>query len=302
MDNKEILYELSLKFNTLKMYDNTIKQMIKNSIASEKNIDKVREERNDIEKEIEWLLNPKNDCGVKTGIKNPSISENKFLKEANKSNDYDFDGAEENVYELGLDEMPYEGSYEYLPSLEEKAEQINEGIKDKKPHLADIQDKISNSKWISCSNFIFRFPKDEINIDEWRVSSFFYSLNNITQNCSCNIYDEERDNSKLGGAFYVSVNDFSEQIDNANYNILPQIILDLYKNPVIEKNIHVDIIDNNGGLLYTIVFQKCKFVGVSGSISCFDYTNTALNKTELGFIFKNIVILAPNEELECDNQ
>ncbi len=35
MENNEMLYEISLKYNTLKMYENTLNEMKKNGVASE---------------------------------------------------------------------------------------------------------------------------------------------------------------------------------------------------------------------------------------------------------------------------
>ena len=284
MDNKEMLYEISLKYNTLKMYDNTIEQMKKN--GSDSSVEAIEKERDTVEKELIELLNPKNDCNVKTGIKNPSLNNgNEFLKkvqenyEKRKEEDkYYFDEEYEDEYEIGLDEYPYEES--------------------NKPRLSDVQDKMSNSTWINSSNFIVRFPKDEINIDEWRVASFSYSLDTpALKNCSCNNYYEEEKDDSIGGGFFVTVNDFSEKIDDTRYNILSNIVLDLYKNPKVNKNIHVDIIDNNGGLLYTLVFEKCIFRGTNGVSGMFDYSHSELSSKKLIFNFKNIVILAPNEDL-----
>ena len=168
-----------------------------------------------------------------------------------------------------------------------------------RPKYADIQDKISNSKWISSSNFIFRFPKNEINIDEWRVANFSYLLSGPKSTCSCNPWDDNDDDSdNVGGSLYVQVNDFAEKVNEYQYNILSNIFLELLKNPIIVGNICVDVIDNGGDLLYTIVFEKCRFTGNGGgSISMFDYGSTALNKVNFSFTFKNILFLAPNEHL-----
>ena len=172
-----------------------------------------------------------------------------------------------------------------------------------RPKYADIQDKISNSKWISSSNFIFRFPKDEINIDEWRVASFSYLLSGPKSSCSCNVWDEynEDDSDNVGGNLYVQVNDFAEKVNEYQYNILSNIYLELIKNPIIVNDICVDIIDNGGDLLYTIVFKKCRFVGNGGgSFSMFDYGSTSLNKMNFAFTFKNIEFLAPDDAFEDD--
>ena len=168
-----------------------------------------------------------------------------------------------------------------------------------RPRYADVQDKISNSKWISSSNFIFRFPKDEINIDEWRVASFSYLISGPKSSCSCNPWDgTDEDDDKVGGSLFVQVNDFAEKVNNYQYNILANIYLELLKNPIVVGDICVDIIDNGGDLLYTIVFEKCRFTGNGGgSLSMFDYGSTALNKMNFSFIFKNILFLAPNEDL-----
>ena len=301
MDNKEMLYEISLKYNTLKMYDNTIEQMKKN--GSDKSIEEIKKERDAVEKELQSLLSLEthsiNENGYRT---NPKIRKNEFLKKANeeltKPKKYYYEDQDEDIPEHGLDEYPYNDfDYEY----EEESD-----VEENRPRLADIQDKISNSTWISSSNFIFKFPKDEINIDEWRVSSFSYTLNPIhfTSSCSCNEYDDEDETpkrTKHGGSLFVVINDFSEQIDEYQYNILTQIILSLYENPVIENDIYADIIDNNGNLLYTLVFEKCKFVGTNGGlVSNFDYGVTSLNKMNLTFMFKNLIVLAPNEELSKD--
>ena len=286
MDNKEMLYEISLKYNTLKMYDNTIEQMKKN--GSDSSVETIEKERDEVEKELIELLNPAvksaNDDGYRV---NPKIeNDNEFLKkvhenyEKRKEEDkYYFDEESEDEYEIGLDEYPYEES--------------------NKPRLSDAQDKMSNSTWINSSNFIVRFPKDEINIDEWRVASFSYSLDNPAyKKCSCNnYYEEEEKDDSIGGNFFVRVNDFSEKIDDTRYNILSNIVLDLYRNPKINKNIYVDIIDNNGELLYTIVFEKCVFTGTNGVSGVFDYGHSELSSKELMFNFKNVVILAPNEDL-----
>lgn len=298
MDNKELLYEISLKYNTLKMYDNTIDQMIKNG-ASDKSLEAIESERANLENEFEQLLSPKtesiNDGGYRT---NPKIDkENEFLKKVHE--DYE-KRKDEYEYEVGygVDEYPYDDNWgdDEDPPIEEE--------ENNRPRLADIQDKISNSKWISSSNFIFRFPKDEIDVDEWRVSSFSYTLNAPKTSCYCSPYDEydEKPTDKIGGNLYVKINDFSEKINDYQYNILSKIYLNLTKNPVLNSNIYVDVIDNGGDLLYTMVFEKCRFIGTGGGcVGSFAYDRTDLNCMNFCFDFKNIVILAPNENLRREN-
>ena len=298
MDNKELLYEISLKYNTLKMYDNTIDQMIKNG-ASDKSLEAIESERANLENEFEQLLSPKtesiNDGGYRT---NPKIDkENEFLKKVHE--DYE-KRKDEYEYEVGygVDEYPYDDNWgdDEDPPIEEE--------ENNRPRLADIQDKISNSKWISSSNFIFRFPKDEIDVDEWRVSSFSYTLNAPKTSCYCSPYDEydEKPTDKIGGNLYVKINDFFENINDYQYNILSKIYLNLTKNPVLNSNIYVDVIDNGGDLLYTMVFEKCRFIGTGGGcVGSFAYDRTDLNCMNFCFDFKNIVILAPNENLRREN-
>ncbi len=302
MNKKEMLYEISLKYNTLKMYDNTLEQMKKNGINSKKAIEEIKRERDSIEKEFEILLDSKTEDVNKNGYRtNPKIEkENEFLKKANEElnrpKKYYYDDQDEDIPEHGLDEFPYDYDYD-----EDYSDEIDEELKEEnKPRLADVQDKISNSTWISSSNFIFRFPKDEINIDEWRVSSFSYCLNQIYgKMCSCDDYDDEKPKEiKHGGNLYVSVNNFSEKINDYQYNILAKTVLSLFENNVIENNLCADIIDNSGNILYTIVFEKCRFVGTNGVANTFDYKNTSLSQMHLTFSFKNIVILAPNEKLK----
>ena len=264
MDNKELLYELSLKYNTLKMYDNTIGQMIKNG-ASDKSLEAIEKERETIEKEFEQLLNQKtesiNDGGHRT---NPKIDgENEFLKKVHENYEKRKDEYEYEV-DYSVDEYPYDDNWgdDEDPPIEEE--------ENNRPRLSDIQDKISNSKWISSSNFIFRFPKDEIDVDEWRVSSFSYTLNAPKTSCFCSPYDEydEKPTDKIGGNLYVKINDFSEKIND----------------------------------YHTIVFEKCRFVGTGGGcVSSFAYDRTDLNSMNFCFEFKNIVILAPNEKLRKED-
>jgi len=306
MDNNELLYEISLKYNTLKMYENTLNEMKKNGVASEEAIKKIESEKNETENELKELLNPKtksiNENGYRTNPKNNE--ENEFLLELNKRHEsrQKYRNSEsffDDVTENGVAEEEY-----MFESYDTTYNHLDEAVN--KPRLAEIQDKISNSKWISSSNFILRFPKDEIDIDEWRVSSFFYILNNPSKQCSCNYYGdgEEEEDLYLRGVLHVSVNDFSEKINDDNYNILTKIILDLYRMPVIKKDIRAEIIDNNGNLLYTIVFEKCVFTPgytSGGTLGKFDYKITDLHKIDLAFTFKDVIILAPNEDLkkEC---
>ena len=88
MDNKEMLYELSLKYNTLKMYENTLDQMKKNGVSSDESIARIEQEKQAVESELIELLNPKTEV-VESGKKSPSICDgNEFIKAQKKKAEY----------------------------------------------------------------------------------------------------------------------------------------------------------------------------------------------------------------------
>jgi hypothetical protein len=163
--------------------------------------------------------------------------------------------------------------FDVIPTKEEIIAKREKEMEGKKPTYADIQEKISNSQWISCSNFIVRFDNDKINIASWRVSGFYYRCDN---NLS------------------VTVNDFSEKNEDGSYNILMQIVSKL-TNYRCAGNICVDIIDNSGELLYKMVFEGCDFTYADND--GFTYESTALRKVILNFHYKRLHILSPNEKL-----
>lgn len=252
MDSKEILYEISLKYNTLKMYENTIEQMKKNGNNGH-SIDKIELEKKAVENELAELLNPDFD--------NDNVqSENKFLKEANKQLEYDDIYAGNNSF------------------FDEIAKQVNDAkLYGKKPTYSDIQDKISNAKWISRSNFIVRFPKNEVDIEEWRVAGFYYN------------YPSD---SSQKGEIRINVNDFSEKKEDGKYRILSNIVNKLYSHKVKPVgDIYVDVIDNNGEKLYTLRFTNCTFEEVYPD--AFGYDSTALRRFELCFKYDNVIVHSP---------
>ena len=275
MDNKEMLYEISLKYNTLKMYDNTIEQMKKNNNTGD-SLNTIIKERDVIEKELVSLLDPKLATPINSCAKDPSISEeklngNKFIQATKKRCEYKklYD-IRNNFYDnISLKNM----SFDVIPTKEEIIAKREKEMEGKKPTYADIQEKISNSQWISCSNFIVRFDNDKINIASWRVSGFYYRCDN---NLS------------------VTVNDFSEKNEDGSYNILMQIVSKL-TNYRCAGNICVDIIDNSGELLYKMVFEGCDFTYADND--GFTYESTALRKVILNFHYKRLHILSPNEKL-----
>jgi len=286
-----MLYEISLKYNTLKMYENTLEQMRKNGVAKEESILKIENERNEVEKELVELLNPLCKTINLNGYRNdPKIDvENKFIKEANKRGEhkkmYDIrNDFFENITKPSENDSPIKYRDESKDELK-KAEY-------KKPTFADVQEKISNSQWISCSNFIVRFPKDEIDIDSWRVSGFYYKLKQNSK-CLSNRSGCER------GEISVIVNDFAEKREDGTYNILSKIIEKLYKYKIIVLgDIFVDVINNSGELLYTLCFTKCIFNGANPD--AFSYESTDLRKFYLDFTYDNVHVLAPDEELKKD--
>ena len=253
MDSKEMLYEISLKYNTLKMYENTIEQMKKNGNNGH-SIDKIELEKKAVENELAELLNPNFD--------NEDVQpENKFLKEANKQSEYnDIYGGDKNFFDELTKPVDNIISYE------------------KKPAYADVQEKISNAKWISRSNFILRFPKDKVDIEAWRVSGFYY------------VYETEVSKGELR----IIVNDFSEKKENGKYNILSRTVNNLYINKKIPiGSVYVDVIDNNGEQLYTLQFTKCTFEDAYPD--AFGYDSTSLRRFELCFKYDNIRVISPNE-------
>ena len=275
MDNKEMLYEISLKYNTLKMYDNTIEQMKKNNNTGD-SLNSIIKERDVIEKELVSLLDPKLATPINSCAKDPSISEeklngNKFIQATKKRCEYKklYD-IRNNFYDnISLKNM----SFDVIPTKEEIIAKREKEMEGKKPTYADIQEKISNSQWISCSNFIVRFDNDKINIASWRVSGFYYRCDN---NLS------------------VTVNDFSEKNEDGSYNILMQIVSKL-TNYRCAGNICADIIDNSGELLYKMIFEGCDFTYADND--GFTYESTALRKVILNFHYKRLHILSPNEKL-----
>ena len=263
MDYNEKLYEISLKYNTLKMYENTLSQMRKNGNSKSSSFERINKEKEETENELLGLLKIDNE--------NADVDKNKFIeKVTNKEKLYCnnfFDSIDSNDYELEVDD-----------------EQDEENDAIEKPKFSDIQEKISASQWIGCQNFIVKFPRRELNIDEWRVSSFNYYLNTDRVNSKC-----------ISGELEIVVNDFSYADDNGNNVILSKMIEDMYRKPSDYSigNIYVNIVDCAGNELHTISFTKCKFV--SANFSDFDYSKSDLRKVIIHFYFEDVNILSPDE-------
>ena len=283
-----MLYEISLKYNTLKMYENTLEQMRKNGVGNEESFSKIEGEKNMVEKELVELLNPNLSTEVNSNAKDPSLScDNKFLQEAKKIGEY------KNLYDIRKDffddiTKPVEEDSPLRYKDESKGE-VKEAEYNK-PTLADVQDKISNSQWISYSNFIVEFPKKEIDIDEWRVSNFFYR-NKQTVPCS------SQKATTCGGELDISINDFAEKREDGTYNILAKTVhkLETTSRAHVIGNITVSVINNGGDLLYIMIFENCRFVG--SDADGFTYDSVGLRKVILKFDYDEIHILAPNEKL-----
>ena len=276
-----MLYEISLKFNTLKMYENTIEQMKANGRDNTDSFKKIVAEKEQTEKELKKLLDPNftesdNPQGYRN---NPKIEkENKFLEKAKKTGEY-----------KGLYDIRKNFFADLKPLGDGKSQIIYrkaEVPEDKKPRLADIQEKISNYQWISSSNFIVKFPKDRVNIDEWRVSSFDYSLDKRMCRSASDC---------VAGELRIVVNDFSYVDENSNHVILSKIVEDMYKKTYsyILGNISVDVVDIAGNVLHTLLFTGCKFKDVNFGV--FDYSMSDLRKVLLIFTFENVKTLTPNE-------
>jgi len=276
-----MLYEISLKYNTLKMYENTLDQMKKNGSENTPSYTEILKEKSILEEELFELLNPKT-------LNEENTSENKFLNEVNKKAKYT---ARYNVLKTDnfFDNITKNDLVWYEMDTPDEDERKNEGEKEvKKPKFADIQDKISNSQWISCSNFIVEFPKDKIDIDEWRVSGFFYRAKPRTccsqEKCTVN-----------GGELIVTVNDFAEKREDGTYNILANIVNDLSikSKAYVIGDIYARIINNNGEELYLMRFKNCRFI--SSDADGFNYETTSLRKVILQFEYDEMIILEPDE-------
>lgn len=282
MDSKEMLYEISLKYNTLKMYENTLDQMKKNGLSGEESIKRIEQEKQTVEDELTKLLNPNTEV-IESGKNDPSLEGNKFLNEFNKKakcvSMYRtpasfFDEITKN--ELGWKTID---------------DTKNEKVTEMKPTFADIQDKIGNSQWISHSNFIFEFPKNEINIDSWRVSGFFYRKKDYNHLCS------SQKCTGTSGELFVSVNDFADKNEDGTYNILAQTVLNLEKagKAHVVGNLYAKIISNDGEELYTFCFENCRFI--CSDSDGFNYETTGLRRVNLTFEYDELHVLAPNEKL-----
>jgi hypothetical protein len=293
MDNNEMLYELSLMYNTLKMYENTLDQMRKNGVSSEESIKRIENEKQSVEAEFIELLNPSTKIN-ETGRKSPKIdekvlSENEFIKAQKTKAKY---------------KKLYDNDKNFFDSITKENELPNKVLdagndfykytfdnpNTQKPTFAEIQDNISNSQWISCSNFIVEFPKNEIDIDEWRVSSLYYRPK---QNVSC----RSQRCSFSSGELFISVNDFSDKKEDGTYKILAKIINKLSKqsNAHVVGDIHVRVISNDGDLLYTMCFENCRFI--TSDSDGFSYETTGLRKVNLTFEYDELHVLSPDEKL-----
>ena len=285
MDNKEMLYEISLKYNTLKMYENTLEQMKENGVGNEESFSKIRKEKDTVEKELAELLDPKLATLFSNPKKDPSLDENKFIQEVKKRGEY------KELYDIRKD---------FFDDVTKPTEYVDESkneIKEaeyKKPTFAGIQEKISNSQWISRSNFIVKFPKDKVDIDEWRVSGFHYTL---TKKSACGAYCS----SNYRGDIYVTVNDFSDKKEDGTYNILSKTIDKLYAYKVnVIGSIYVDVINNNGDILYTLRFTNCVFNDAEPD--SFTYDSTDLRRIGLHFTYDNIEVASPDEKFSIDDE
>lgn len=313
MDNKEMLYELALKYNTLKMYDNTIGQM-KKSNYSQKTLDRVISERDSVEKEFNELLNPelevdenRYDTYKFPKMDKEEVKSNKFINEMNKKSEI------KNLYNIKKDffdsiknkdtvksmlnkiaeEQRQNKSISYATTAEDEYERVQNELKEKKPTYADIQEKISSSQWISCSNFIVNLPKDKIDIEPWRISGFYYDSS--INECSIN-----QRNCNKRGVIYLTVNDFAEVKDDGKYVILSEIINSLSKYKVnILGDFKVDVINNDGVVLYTLCFTNCLYE--SYEADSFSYEVTCLRKFRIKFTYDELKIIAPVKKDETTN-
>lgn len=289
MDNKELLYEISLKYNTLQMYNNTIEHMKSGGVASAEAIKKVENERDIVSEELEELISPNMSTDVTTNVKSPKLgsnkSENKFVKEVTKVNkNKDLYYIKNNFFDNILKPVKDDSPIKYR----DESKDVIKTPEFKKPIYANIQDKISNTNWVYSYNFLMKFPKNEIDIDELYVTNFYY---HSKQYVSCS----SQKSSVCGGELEVTVKDFIEKRDDGSYNILMDIIsrLESNSNAHVVGDIYVKVVNNGGAELYTMCFRKCRFIYSDGD--GFSYETTGIRKVRLVFAYDKLSILEPDE-------
>lgn len=274
MDNNEMLYEISLKYNTLKMYENTLDQMAKHG-SDQGAIEKIKNEKDAVEKELLELFNPKT-SETKTSIKSPKMGNekakevsNSFLNKCNEKAELEKMYSDNFFSKVRKDET--------VPVFNATINKCNSNKQNfTVPTFAKIQEKISQSEWISESNFIVRFDKENLDIDEWRIADVEY-------------YFEEKTNGELR----IIVNDFVDYTDVGDKKILSSMVFKKMNENRNIGDVALDIVNNNGETLYRLLFKQCVLNDVYPGR--FDYKSTALHTLSLGIIFSNVIVLDVDE-------
>lgn len=261
--NNEMLKELKIKFQTLSMYFNTLKEMFYKD-TSEEAIKSVNNEISSVMCDIQNIFDgkyelPKIDEAFVSSFKLDTL-DNKHKNDVEslfdmikKSKDVDYKSIipvkhrghkNENITEKNEDDVSVDDF---------------ESVKDNLDRVLQNRDNILSTEWIKNNNFIVSI--DRLKIPKINISSI----------------DADKD-----GMITMIVNDFV-----GKDGPLESILLGELQNPK-ECKITITVLENNGTEFYRKVYDGCILTGYESTK--FDYSNSDLRKFKLTFSSKKYYI------------